>query len=79
MKSLPRIHPGRRERRRIVVLRRGDGYYTFAEQYFFISEYEGEIITEGWQTLRPNGIYASAAIAESEAREAFARWHRLSS
>jgi hypothetical protein len=61
------IHP----RRRIVVLRRDDGYYTFAEQYFFVSEYEGEIIAEGWQTQPPTGIYASAAIAESEGRAAF--------
>jgi hypothetical protein len=71
------IHPGRRQRRRIVVLRRDDGNHTFAEQYFFVSEYEGQIIAEGWQTLRPNGIYASAAIAESEGRAAFERWYRL--
>jgi hypothetical protein len=66
------IHP----RRRVVILRREDLHYTFAEQYFFISEHEGEIVAEGWQTLSSNGIYASAAIAEFEARAAFAGWYR---
>ena len=67
------IHP----RRRIVVLQRDDGHFTFAEEYFYISQYEGEIIAEGWQQLPPNGVYATAAIAESEGQAAFARWHRL--
>jgi hypothetical protein len=67
------IHP----RRRVVVLRRDDGNYTFAEQYFFVSEYEGTIVAQGWATVGTNGIYASAAIAEFEARAAFACWHRL--
>jgi hypothetical protein len=67
------IHP----RRRVVVLQRDDGSYTFAEQYFFVSEYEGRIIAEGWQTLPPNGIYADAAIADFEARAAFVFWHGL--
>jgi hypothetical protein len=66
------FHP----RRRIVVLRRDDGHYTFAEQYYFISEYEGEIVTEGWRTLPANGVYPNAAVAESEGRAAFALWHR---
>jgi hypothetical protein len=64
-------------RRRVVVLRRDDGNYSFAEQYFFVSEYEGEIIAEGWQTLPPNGVYVTAAIAETEGRAAFAHWYRL--
>jgi hypothetical protein len=67
------IHP----RRRIVVLQRDDGNFTFAEEYFYVSQYEGEIIAEGWQQLPPNGVYATAAIAESEGQAAFARWHRL--
>ena len=67
------IHP----RRRIVVLRRNDGYFTFAEQYFYVSEYEGEIIAEGWQQLPPHGIHGTAAIAEAEARAAFANWFRV--
>lgn len=64
-------------KRRIVVLQRDDGYFTFVEEYFYVSEFEGKIIAKGWQQLPPNGIYATAAIAESEGRAAFARWHRL--
>jgi hypothetical protein len=67
------VHP----RRRVVVLRRDDGNYTFTEQYFFVSEYEGKIVAQGWATLGPHGIYASAAIAEFEGRAAFARRHQL--
>ncbi|MGA7326423.1 MAG: hypothetical protein WBX25_18535 [Rhodomicrobium sp.] len=67
------IHP----RRRIVILQRDDGHFTFAEQYHSVSEDEGDIMSEGWQTLPPNGVYASAAIAESEGRAAFTRWYRL--
>jgi hypothetical protein len=67
------IHP----RRRIVVLRRDDGHFTFAEQYFYVSEHEGEIIKEGWQTLPPRGVHATAVIAEAEARAAFAHWYRV--
>jgi hypothetical protein len=67
------IHP----RRRIVVLQRDDGLFTFAEEYFYVSKHDGEIIAEGWQQLPPNGIHESAAIAEAEGRAAFALWHRL--
>ena len=67
------IHP----RRRIVVLQRDDGLFTFAEEYFFVSKFDGKIIAEGWQRLPANGIHATAAIAESEGRAAFAIWHRL--
>lgn len=68
------VHP----RRRIVVLLRDDGNFTFAEQYHYTNEWEGEIVVEGWVTLRPNGIYATAAIAEAEGRAAFTCWHRQS-
>lgn len=72
-----RSHPDRRTRRRIVVLQRDDGNYTFAEQYYYVSEYNGDAIAKGWQTLRPNGIHATAEIAEAEGRAAFSRWHAL--
>lgn len=65
------LHP----RRRVVVLRRADGHYTYAEQYHFVSEHEGEVVAEGWATLPATGIYATAAIAEQEARAAFPRWY----
>jgi hypothetical protein len=67
------IHP----RRRIVVLERDDGNFTFAEEYYYVSEYEGEVIAEGWQQHPSNGIYETVDIAEREGRAAFARWHRL--
>jgi len=62
------IHP----RRRIVVLLRGDGHFTVAEQYHYVSEYEGEIVSQGWHTLEPNGIYGSVELAEAEALAASA-------
>ena len=34
---------GKPQQRRVVILQRDDGYFTFAEEYFYISEYEGEI------------------------------------
>ena len=63
-------------RRRVVVLRRDDGNYTFAEQYFFVSEYEGKVIAQGWHTLPTKGVYATIAIAEFEGRAAFDYRHR---
>lgn len=62
------IHP----RRRIVVLLRSDGHFTVAEQYHYVSEYDGEIVSQGWQTLPLDGIYASAELAEAEALAASA-------
>ena len=67
------IHP----RRRIVVLQRDDGLFTFAEEYYSVSEHDGEIFAEGWARLPPNGIHATAAIAEFEGRAIFALWHHL--
>ena len=64
-------------RRRVVVLRRDDGWYSYAEQYHFVSEYEGSVIAEGWHTLSSNGVVASVEIAEAEGRAAFARQHGL--
>jgi len=69
------IHP----RRRIVVLQRDDGGFTFAEEYYYTSQHDGEIIAEGWARLPPNGIHTTADIAEFEGRNAFARWHGLTS
>lgn len=68
------IHP----RRRIVVLKRDDGHFAFAEEYYYVSEYEGEVIAEGWHRLPSNGVYETADMAETEGRAAFAKWHRLS-
>ncbi len=65
------LHP----RRRVVVLRRADGHYTYAEQYHFVSEDEGHVVAHGWATLPSTGVYATAAIAEQEARAAFPQWY----
>jgi hypothetical protein len=67
------LHP----RRRIVIIQRDDGWYTYAEQYYYVSEYDGEIMTEGWQTLRTEGLCATSQAAEMEGRAALARWHGL--
>jgi hypothetical protein len=64
-------------RRRIVLLQRDDGHFSFAEEYHYVSEYEGQIIAEGWRQLPPNGVYETAEIAEAEGRAAFARWYRM--
>jgi hypothetical protein len=74
MDTASTAHP----RRRVVVLEREDGHFLFAEEYFYISEFEGEIISEGWHRLPPNGLYATADIAEAEGLAAFARWHTWS-
>lgn len=64
------LHP----RRRMVVMRRDDGHYTVAEQYYYINKWEGRLIAEGWATLRPQGVYATAEAAEAEARAVCSRW-----
>ncbi|GES41483.1 hypothetical protein FBZ98_108190 [Rhizobium sp. ERR 922] len=63
------LHP----KRRMVVLRREDGFYTYAEQYHYVSHYEGKIIAEGWVTLPSDGMHTTSKIAEIEGRAAFSR------
>jgi hypothetical protein len=64
-------------RRRVVILLRSDGRYAFAEQYHYSSEHGGKVQAEGWATLRPEGIYGSAEIAQSEGVAAFRTRHGL--
>lgn len=33
--------------RRIIIAQREDGFYTYAEQYHYLSQSDGEIIAEG--------------------------------
>ena len=61
-------------RRRMIVIRRDDGLYTFAEQYHYTNEWDGRLVAEGWATLRPKGVYATAETAEADARAAYSRW-----
>lgn len=67
---------GKLQRRRISILQRDDGHFTFAEEYSYRSEYEGEVLAEGWQQLPPEGIFDSAEIAEVEGRSAFLKRHK---
>jgi hypothetical protein len=53
--------------RRLVVLQREDGYFSFAEEYYYRSEYEGQVAAEGWARLPPEGIYETMEIATTEA------------
>ncbi|WP_414086030.1 hypothetical protein [Rhizobium sp. BR 314] len=59
----------------MVILQREDGLYAYAEQYHYVSQYEGEIIAEGWATLPSDGMYATSQIAEIEGRAAFSQRH----
>ena len=67
---------GQPQQRRVAILQRNDGHFCFAEEYFYTSEHEGEIIAEGWHQLPPEGIFSNAEIAESEARLAFLQRHK---
>ena len=61
-------------RRRIVIVQRNDGWFALAEQYYYISRFEGMIVAEGWATLPPDGLFEDVAIAEAEARAAYRYW-----
>jgi hypothetical protein len=64
---------GKPQQWRVAILQRDDGHFTFAAQYSHKSEYEGEIIAEGWQQLPSEGIFASAEVAEAEGQSALLR------
>lgn len=55
-------------RRRTAVLKRPDGFFTVAEQYYYSSTYDGIVIAEGWATLLATGIFSSIEIAADAAR-----------
>ncbi|MGA7809887.1 hypothetical protein [Bradyrhizobium sp.] len=73
------VATGKPQQRRVAILQRDDGHFTFAEEYAYKSEYEGEIIAEGWRRLPSEGIFASAEIAEAEGHSAFLRRHKRQS
>ena len=62
-------------KRRVVILQRDDGYFCFAEEYYFVSHCDGKVIAEGWNQLSPNGIYQSAEIAEAEGLAQFVHFY----
>jgi hypothetical protein len=59
------------ELRRLVVLERNDGHFSFAEEYYYRTEYDGKIVAEGWARLPPEGIFETVEIAAAEARSRY--------
>jgi hypothetical protein len=66
----------KQQQRRIGVLQRDDGHFSFAEEYFYTSECDGKVIAQGWAQLPADGIFASAEIAEAEGRSALFQRHQ---
>jgi len=57
------------KQRRLVVLQRSNGYFTFAEEYYYQTEYEGKVVAKGgWAHLPLAGIFETVDAAEAEAR-----------
>jgi hypothetical protein len=55
------------------VIQRSDGNLGLIEQYWYRSVYDGKPIAEGWQPLScPSSIFATADIAEREAKANYA-------
>jgi hypothetical protein len=67
---------GKPQQRRVAILQREDGNFSFSEEYFYTSEYQGEIIAQGWAQLPPEGIFENAEIAEAEGRARFLQRHK---
>jgi hypothetical protein len=67
---------GERQQRRVVILQRDDGHFTFAEEYFYTSVWEGAIVAQGWARHPSEGIFASAESAEAEGRACFLQRHK---
>lgn len=67
---------GKPQRRRVVILQRDDGLFSFAEEYFYVSEWEGKVVAQGWRRLGSarTSIFASAEMAEAEGRSSFAAY-----
>jgi hypothetical protein len=68
---------GKPQQRRVAILQRGDGHFSFAEESSYTAEWEGEIIAQGWARLSLKGIFGSAEIAEAEGRSRFLQSHKL--
>ena len=76
LEAIELVSGGKPQQRRVAILQRDDGHFSFAEEYFYTSEYDGEIIAQGWARLPPEGIFGSAEIAESEGRSRFLQKHK---
>jgi hypothetical protein len=73
------VSTGKPQQRRIAILRRDDGYFTFAEEYSYKSEYDGKIIAEGWARHPAEGIFESAELAEVAGQSTFLQRHKARS
>ena len=67
---------GKPQQRRVAILQRDDGHFSFAEEYSYTSEYEGRVIAQGWQRFPSEGIFESAEIAEAEGQSALFQRHK---
>jgi len=67
---------GKPQQRRVAILQRDDGYFSFAEEYSYTSEYEGRVIAEGWQQFPSEGIFESAELAEVAGQSALLQRHK---
>jgi hypothetical protein len=66
----------RHPKRRLVIVERNDGRFSYLEQYYFVSEYEGKVYAEGWASLNREGIYDTADAAEREGLSAMSHIYR---
>ncbi|MDG3441659.1 hypothetical protein [Nitrospirillum amazonense] len=67
-----KILSGSNPARRVLVVRRPDGFYALRPQYHYRNVWEGTLVAEGWAPLpEPSSLYETALLAE---REAFAEF-----
>ncbi|MGJ4928652.1 hypothetical protein ACQR1I_13990 [Bradyrhizobium sp. HKCCYLS2038] len=71
------LEAGASQQRRVAILQRDDGYFSFALEYAYKSEYEGEVIAEGWHHRYGEGIFESEDAAEHAGRSALASRYRV--
>ena len=65
------VATGKPQQRRVAILQRDDGHFTFAEEYFYKSEYDGKVIAECWARLPAEGIFETAELAWMEGQSTF--------
>ncbi|WP_175392923.1 hypothetical protein [Leisingera sp. JC1] len=69
--STDRVH----SERRFAIVRRSDGFFAIADQYYYRSaDEDGSVYAEGWASLPANGVFANEALAEQEINTRIAVW-----
>lgn len=61
------IVPMKEQSRRLVIVERPDGIFSIAEEYYYIFEDSGEVISEGWGQLPAEGLFETFVLARQEA------------